>query len=150
MKPVPLMSSCKKRIAAVWLAFGGGIFLVLLAQSFFDTYEGQANDAWGWFLPSVMPTLSLIISVIVFDSRSGQTEKTADRFMYVVAIWLSVFYLLTVFSTILVQPLTTLLPLELMRQSNLWLGPLQGLVAAALGAFFVKQEDPDQAGAIPR
>jgi hypothetical protein len=41
---------------------------------------------------------------------------------------------------ILAQPLTQLPALELMRQSNLYLGPLQGLVAAALGAFFIKSE----------
>jgi hypothetical protein len=30
-------------------------------------------------------------------------------------------------------------PLNLMTQSNLWLGPFQGLVTASIGAFFVKR-----------
>ena len=30
-------------------------------------------------------------------------------------------------------------PLELMKVSNLWLVPLQGLVSAAIGAFFIKK-----------
>jgi hypothetical protein len=29
-------------------------------------------------------------------------------------------------------------PIDLLKTSNLWLAPLQGLAAAALGAFFVK------------
>lgn len=150
MKPPPLMSKCKKRLASVWLILGGAIFLVLLGQSLFGKYGELTDDAWGWFLPSVMPTLSLIISVMVFDSLGdGAADKRADGFMFGIAFWLSAFYLLIVFSTILVQPLTSIAPLDLMRQSNLWLGPLQGLVAAALGAFFMKQsgDAPDEAEA---
>ena len=48
----------------------------------------------------------------------------------------SVFYLAMVSLTLLVQPFLTTPALELMQRSNLWLGPLQGLAAATLGAFF--------------
>jgi hypothetical protein len=42
--------------------------------------------------------------------------------------------------TIILQPFAALDPLTLVKQSNLWLGPLQGLVSAALVAFFTKRE----------
>ncbi|MCR9214336.1 MAG: hypothetical protein NXI13_11515 [Proteobacteria bacterium] len=145
VKSPPLMSRCKRRLAMIWLLIGGAIFLVLLGQSFFGKYGDLTQDAWGWFLPSVMPTLSLIVTVMVFDALNGSADdKPADRFMYLIAVGLSVFYLLIVFSTILVQPLTAIGPIELMNQSNLWLGPLQGLVAASLGAFFVKQGEEEE------
>lgn len=49
----------------------------------------------------------------------------------------SVFYLLLVAVTILAQPfLQDVSPIELMHRSNLWLGPLQGLTAGVLAAFF--------------
>jgi hypothetical protein len=43
-------------------------------------------------------------------------------------------------SAILLQPLASLPPLELLRQYNVFLGVFQGLVSGALGAFFVKAE----------
>jgi hypothetical protein len=50
---------------------------------------------------------------------------------------LSLFYLLLVALSILLQPLLAeTSPLTLMQRSNLWLGPLQGLCVAALGFFF--------------
>ena len=56
------------------------------------------------------------------------------------ALTLSVFYLLAVISTILFGPVAAAFanigPLELMGASQLWLAPLQGLVAASLGVFF--------------
>jgi hypothetical protein len=66
--------------------------------------------------------------------------RSADAFLYRLALWLSCAYLLLILLSILVQPFAPLPPLALMQQSNLWLGPLQGLVAGALGAFFVKAE----------
>ncbi len=135
------MRTCKVRLATLWLVACGIAFLLLVLQTIFGKYDGQADAAWGWLLPSVMPTLSLIIGVLVVDSRGeGSARRNADRFMFRVAFGLSAAYLLVVLTIILAQPLTQLPALELMRQSNLYLGPLQGLVAAALGAFFIKSE----------
>jgi hypothetical protein len=43
---------------------------------------------------------------------------------------------------IFLQPFSTLDPVALLKQSSLWLGPLQGLVSAALAAFFIKRDEP--------
>ena len=39
--------------------------------------------------------------------------------------------------------------MQLMTQANVWLGPLQDIVAAAMGAFFVKaaHADPGESAA---
>ena len=135
------MRTCQRRLATLWLVACGIAFLLLVLQTIFGKYDGQADAAWGWLLPSVMPTLSLIIGVLVVDSQGvASAQRTADRFMFRVAFGLSAAYLLVVLTIILAHPLTQLPALELMRQSNLYLGPLQGLVAAALGAFFIKTE----------
>jgi hypothetical protein len=135
------MRRCKRRLATVWFALAGLIFLVLVLQSVMGHYGQQATDAWGWFLPNVMPTLSLIVGVLVLDQLGGGVKtRTADAFLYRLAFWLSCAYLLLILLSILIQPFAPLAPLELMQQSNLWLGPLQGLVAGALGAFFVKAD----------
>ena len=133
------MARCKRRLATVWFILSGLIFLLLVVQTVMGRYGDGATDAWGWFLPNVMPTLSLIVAVLVLDQMGkGARTGTADRFLFRLAISLSAAYLLLILLSILIQPFAALPPLQLMQQSNLWLGPLQGLVAGALGAFFIK------------
>jgi len=133
--------TCKKRLAILWFTASLILFVLLVLQSVFGKYGAKMEDAWGWFLPTVMPTLSLVIGVLVFDATAaGGTEKEVESFIFRLAFCFSAVYLALVALTVLIQPFTSLSPLELMKRSNLWLGPLQGLVAAVLGAFFVKGE----------
>ena len=88
-----------------------------------------------------MPTLSLMIGVLVADTfRSAKQEKSIDPFMYKLALYLSVAYFFVVLTTIFLQPFSSIPLLKLLDLSDLWLGPFQGLVTGALGAFFVKLE----------
>jgi hypothetical protein len=130
------------RLAIIWFAGGGLLFLILVGQSLTGYYEPRTEDAWGWFLPTVMPTLSLIVAALVADYRkhavSGQdAPKQPVGPLFWLGAGLSVFYLLLVALSILLQPLLQeTSPLTLMQRSNLWLGPLQGLCVAVLGFFF--------------
>jgi hypothetical protein len=133
--------TCRKRLALLWFAGGFVIFILLVVQSTFGKFGDEAGEVWSWFLPTIMPTLSLIVGVLVVDLTSAQDpKKKVDRFIFRLAFSLSLVYLLLVLSTLMVQPLTRFAPTEMLKRSNLWLGPIQGLVAAALGAFFVKSE----------
>jgi hypothetical protein len=127
------------RLAIIWFAGGGFLFVILVGQSLTGYYEPRTEDAWGWFLPTVMPTLSLIVAALVADYRkaavAGREQQAGPLFW--LGAGLSVFYLLLVALSILLQPLLAeTSPLTLMQRSNLWLGPLQGLCVAALGFFF--------------
>ena len=62
-----------------------------------------------------------------------------------IAVGLSGCYLVIILVSILIQPFSEKPPIELMHSSNLWLGPLQGLVASALSILFVsKQQESDK------
>ena len=103
-------------------------------------YDGREIEVFGWFLPTVLPTLSLILGVSVMDSLGkGIQTPRADQFLFKLALGLSIAYLVTVMATVVIQPFTTILPIEIMHKSHLWLGPFQGLVAASLSAFFVNK-----------
>jgi hypothetical protein len=98
----------------------------------------DAEEAWAWLLPGILPTLSLIIGVLVMDALGMSVRAaTVDGFMFWAAFGLSVFYLVIVALPILLQPFSAIEPLWMLRQSNLWLGPMQGLVGAAPAAFFI-------------
>jgi hypothetical protein len=136
------LRKCKKQIAILWFAGAGVVFFLVLFQTLFGHYGAKADDAWSWFLPTVMPTLSLIVGVLVSDAIGKQKrDKVVDRFFYRLSFILSLSYLILVAFTILMQPFSSLYPLQFLKQSHLWLGPFQGLVTASLGAFFVRGEE---------
>lgn len=133
------LTRCKRWLAGIWFTGFGVIFFIVLIQSQLGHYRDEANQVWGWLLPTVMPTLSLITGVLVLDaSRHDKRRATTDRFLFLLTAWLSGAYLASVLLVILLQPLSSVSPLQSMAQSNVWLGPFQGLVAAAMGAFFVR------------
>lgn len=152
------LTKSKWMFASIWLGGAGLVFLILVVQSLVGRYGSQSEDAWAWYLPTVMPTLSLIIGVLATDFRIAATANAAAaasatatatiatdakvlpvsaRGLLWLGVGLSVFYLLLVAVTILAQPfLQDVSPIELMHRSNLWLGPLQGLTAGVLAGFF--------------
>jgi hypothetical protein len=137
------MSRCRRRLATLWFSGAGALFVLLILQSILGRYAERTTDAWSWFLPTIMPTLSLIIGVLVADAlgQHRTTVRMAEPFLFRLTFVVSSAYLLGVCLVILLKPFSALGPIELMTQSNLWLGPLQGLAVASLGAFFVKSPD---------
>lgn len=130
---------CKQRLITLWFVGSGVVFFIVLLQSFFGRYSDQVDEAWSWLLPTVVPTLALMIGVLVADARQESSlEKMVDRFTFSMSFILSLAYFAVILLTIAVQPFTTKPPLELLKLSNLWLAPIQGLVTASLGAFFVR------------
>jgi len=118
--------------------------MILVVQSLLHVYGDLTQEAWGWFLPTLMPSLGLIVTVLTYTALNPLMTGSVVRKTFVsIAMGLSILYLATVILTILIQPFASKTPaeaVELMRTSNLWLGPLQGLVASALGVLFVSKE----------
>ena len=122
--------------------------VVLIGQSMSDYYVDISGrvitpEAWSWFLPNVFPTLSLMIGVAVSEFGSEiASEKHIDPFLYRLALWLSVAYFLVLMAELFLQPFFCVdqLPIDFLKKSNLWLGPMQSIVTGALGFFFAKTE----------
>jgi hypothetical protein len=131
------MAQCKRRLASLWFAGAGTIFFVVFLQTVFGYYGERNSEVWSWLLPTVMPTLSLSIGVLVIDALGkGISIPRIDEFLYRLTFGLSSAYLFAVLLLFLLQPLTSVPALQVLQQANLWLGPFQGLVAAGMGAFF--------------
>ncbi|MDM8541580.1 hypothetical protein QUF90_10885 [Desulfococcaceae bacterium HSG9] len=131
---------CKKRLSVLWFSGTAFIIFILILQTIFGRYGNKSDEVWKWLLPTIMPTLSLIVSVLITDINANKSikTKTVDTFYYRISFATSATYLIIVSLTILLQPFSSFPPLELIRHSNLWLGPLQGIVSGLIGAFFVK------------
>lgn len=144
------LETVRWRLATVWFCGSGAIFLLLALQSLSGLYQDRLQGVWGWALPNFLPTLSLMLGV--FAASALQNDAEDDRLgvrigFYRLSFALSLFYLLMLLLTILIQPFVGAWRNEpsaaqSLETANLWLGPLQGLVVAALGVlFFIKQKE---------
>lgn len=133
------VSEGQQKLAVVWFVGCGLLFLGMIALSITGRFGGQLDRAWSWFLPTFFPTLALIITVLVYDAKNP-TEATVGRFIFRLSWGLSAFYLLVIAGTLVLHPLSSMTPIELMDVSGFWIASIQGLVTAALGVFFVSRE----------
>jgi hypothetical protein len=131
------MAESKKRLAKIWFGCAGFLFVLFFFQQIGGKYGKNADDAWSWLLPNIIPTLSLIIGILIKDASSTKSNITVDRFLFRLSCGLSICYIVMIILMVLLNPTN---PLEMMRQSKLFLGPLQGLVSATLGAFFITKK----------
>jgi|WetSurMetagenome_2_1015567.scaffolds.fasta_scaffold295757_2 hypothetical protein len=148
MKTHVSVSQWQQRLATVWLVGSGVLSVLFVVQTMlghFGANSELAGDAWGWFVPTVMPTLSLMIGVLVTDAlhKPAVRKHAADPFVSHLAMWLSIGYLLILLLTVLLAPFNSTNPITPLKTSRLWVDPMQGLVGAALGAFFVKGAKAD-------
>jgi len=134
------MQTARKRLALVWFAGAGVCFVVLLLISFFAE-DADPTGLWDWFLPAIVPNLSLILGVLVYTHRQQvATDMRIDPFLYRLALWLSLLYVLLLLLPLLFFPLTGKPLPELLNISRLWLAAIQGLATGVMGAFFVRQD----------
>lgn len=132
------MKWCKQVLAAIWFAGSALIGGVVIAQCIAGKYGDSVSEAIGWLLPTIMPTLSLMIAVFASEALTGgEGKRDVESFMFWLTAAISIFYLVLVSATVFGAPFARVGPLQLMKTSNLWLGPVQGLAAASLGVFFV-------------
>lgn len=135
------VGNCQWKLAYVWFAGAAMTFLLLLLQTITGKYGEQGSKVWSWFLPTVLPTLTLMVGSLVYAATSELSAATVDNRMFTLSLYLSGFYLLLVLAVPLTTPFTRATPVEWILQSNLWLAPVQGLVTGLLGAFFVSKKD---------
>jgi len=139
-KAVP-MEKVRWRLAKLWFIGGGAIFLILVIQSILGKYGDRVQETFSWFVPTIVPTLALMIGVLGGAAMGAKDERRVSRTFCNMTCGLSVAYLLILACIILLQPISPIKDsLKLYTLCNYFLTPIQGLVMAALGFIFTKQE----------
>lgn len=154
------MNDCRIYLTRLWVFMFIFIFLLLLAQHMFGKYdykvkvdvaknkweiktESKAYEAWKWYGPLVVPSVLLILTAWGFEisQRKKRKHKKVDRSVYKFFRCLSFLYLLSISLVILLSPFSRHSQLELMKQFNVPLLILQGVVGISLGIFFVTKKN---------
>ena len=101
-------------------------------------FGDDVSSIWEWFLPNLIPTLTLVSAVVAFDQLPADQASGRVHHLFLIAVIASIIYLLLL-SLAVVSVLFATDPLASVRKANFWLGPVQGLSASATGVFFTKQ-----------
>ena len=132
------MQTAQRWLCTVWGVFALLWFAVLIGQTIGGVYGSQSQVVWKWFLPLLLPTLTLIFGVIVTDfATHNSARRQIDRYVFWLAIVFSVFYLVVVALPILTVPWHS--PDEtvaLMEQFMFVITGLHSLTSIVLGVFF--------------
>ena len=100
---IPLQQG-RRSLAIIWLVCGGILFGYLVLQTVLNHFGDRTEEVWSWLLPTVLPSMSLIVAAL-FVSRHSE-RATVDRFAFRVAFAMSLAYLLVVILIVVVQPPT--------------------------------------------
>jgi hypothetical protein len=134
VKTVELARS-RNILAMVWCAGAFLLIAVLAIQTLADKYD-DAKTAWSWLLPTVMPTLGVVISGSAAEALLPErSSQQVSRFFFSLALAVSAFYLLMVIA-VLASASAADKAASALRDSDIFLGPLQGVVGVSLGVFF--------------
>jgi hypothetical protein len=145
--PALSLSAARTLITRTWLIGAGSSALILVVTSILRGRADAAREVWSWFLPLVLPTVGLMIGVLGAAAMIRRENTLVRKSFVDIAFWLSVAYLSILSLTILLEPLSPLKGSDLHGMSNYWMGPLQGLVIAALGYLFTSDEGRSRRGA---
>jgi hypothetical protein len=142
-------------LAILWFFGAGVMFIALIVMSAGSKFAvgsvDKSSDVWGWLLPHLVPTLSLIVSVLASTAvdRGGPAmeEPTVRKTFHRLTMGMSAFYLFLILVAILSSEYIQerhsddkFTVVDAMKSSNLWLLPLQGVVVLCIGTLFFKQE----------
>src|SRR5271166_1744856 len=71
-------SKGQQRIAILWFCGGALAMIILIAQSIAGTWGTWVSDAWSWLLPTILPTLTLIVTTVVVESTQQRAARTEE------------------------------------------------------------------------
>lgn len=134
------LQTAQRTLLLLWLIGSTPVLVLLLVRTLGPNAEG-IERVWGWLLPTIMPTLSLVVGTYAATALSdSDVHRTVDILFFRVSVALSVAYLLIVTLAIALYPFSSPPALLTLERIGIVLGPVQGLVSACLGVFFVSQK----------
>ena len=135
------LDQVRNKLASLWLITAVVIVVIVAAETMLGAIDqNNAQSVWDWLLPTLTPTLGIILSTLSRTAFQSSPSRAVVRKSYFhLAFGLSVFYLALILASILFRQsiaVDTVTWLAKLQTSNLWLAPIQGFVALILGILF--------------
>ena len=139
------MDRADRLLAALWLIWGALLILIFVFYSQgLPLFGADTRAAWEWLIPNLFPPMALVAGLSYQQAKKPGdpppptvTAAKGSVSNPWIVVPVSLFYLLLLSISVL-GCLTSDTPLETLRQSNLWLGPILAIATALLGTRFAR------------
>ena len=134
------VTKSQRQLLLVWSGLGAvALTIVLIQTAPGGAYSRNASEVWDWFLPTVVPTISLMVGTVIADTRAGDRRATVDAFAFRLALSVSILYLALVV-TFLFMYAQSAQPTADLKGSSKIVNALYAIVGIALGTMFVSRK----------
>jgi cytochrome bd-type quinol oxidase subunit 2 len=131
------LDAARNQLAKIWFWGSSLPFMILTIQSILGKYGENVQDAFSWFIPTVFPTLTLMISVIGAAALKPKEDRVIRTNFLKITVGISIAYLIVLSLVIFLQPFSRYEdPIKLFSISNFFIAPLQGIAVGSLGFLF--------------
>lgn len=125
----------RQRLTLIWWWSAAVLTLLLISLNFMVGLPA-APQLWGWFLPNIIPVLTLVGTASAANLDQPDISQDEGKRRQQLAAGSSIFYLFLLSLTIIIMLFSGQLG-DLIKFSGLWLAPFQGLATLALGFLFL-------------
>jgi hypothetical protein len=160
------LDSYRKWLIGTWATGFLVPFVLILIQFGSGKYGGKFSEAIGWLTALTLPTILLMTGVMVANPTTGtggngrtkeesastditdenqipkspnEAKAAHERFIFKLALGVSIVYLLIVNFVFFLEPFTSLKPQVLMRDSKIFLAVFDSVISLMIGYFFGKR-----------
>ena len=133
------LKKAQRHIGILWFVGFGLCFLIIILPHFFGRYGGDVYKIMTWYGASTIPSL-IIIFVVLQKNRTRVKDAIADKLTYRTTCLVIIFYYFLILSTFFADLFSDYTIYQFLCWSHYYLGPMQGIIAFFLGAFFVNKK----------
>ena len=119
---------------SVWTVFSVVDVGVVFIQSLTGKYEQEVSEVWAWLLGNLIPCFTIISIATWTDSAISWHDQAGNRFRFLLALGLSVSYLLATLLMLLVEPFTSRGTFAMIDDTTLVFAVSQGFLISAVAA----------------
>jgi hypothetical protein len=143
------LETARDQLAWIWFIGCAALLLLFAGETLGTVYSGKAQQRWSWAVPSFMPTLGLIGSVLaanaIIHANAEREELMVRKSFFRLSRGVTIFYLVLLLGSAIAMPLIASSrdgfdALGGLGLSNYWLSPVQTLVVAFTSALFFTKE----------
>ncbi|MBV8685985.1 MAG: hypothetical protein JOZ90_15250 [Alphaproteobacteria bacterium] len=127
--------NAKLLLTYLWWGWGLLLFAPLIFFTVNEATSAFATAAWSWFLPDILPVLTLVGAAAYKDGGRDSAAAESAGPLLPATIGISAVYLLVLTLCVLLLFLRVP-PVAAVQPTNLFLAPLQGAATTFLGLFF--------------
>src|SRR5262245_9058354 len=110
-----------RQLTYLWMGAAAILFAVLVIQTILGKYGSSASEAWGWFLPHIVSSLSLVLGYASYEAWRNSGVRTVPAFTFRITFLSSFLYLCLLAMTVFLQPMSQLTRTDYHEVSSLWL-----------------------------